>query len=248
MARRVREGLRCTTVALVAAALLGAALFAAGCASTGAFDAVVANPARTTEDRAEDARRKPVEFLRFTGVEEGMNVLDVSAGGGYTTELLALSVGPSGHVWAQVPKPSPRLSKRLKDHPMPNVTVAVRDFDDPIPDETPLFDLVTFILNYHDVAATPVDRERMDRFIYESIKPGGHLVVIDHAARAGRGTLDAGTLHRIDEQVVKSEFLHVGFKLEAESNFLRNPDDPRTAAFFNMNAPSDRFALRFVKE
>ena len=43
-------------------------------------------------------------MLAFTGVRPGMTVLDVSAGGGYTTELLARAVAPGGRVYAQTPR------------------------------------------------------------------------------------------------------------------------------------------------
>jgi predicted methyltransferase len=54
--------------------------------------AVIADPVRTDQDHRMDASRNPAQFLPFTGVEPGMMVLDVSAGAGYTSQLLALSV------------------------------------------------------------------------------------------------------------------------------------------------------------
>src|SRR5450830_2144924 len=71
------------------------------------YQAAIANPARTDEDRKADAKRKPAEFLAFAKVRPGMNVLDVSAGGGATSALLAAAVGPSGKVYAQSPNPRP---------------------------------------------------------------------------------------------------------------------------------------------
>src|SRR5947209_6732262 len=78
---------------------------------------VIASPIRTDQDRRTDTARHPAEFLPFTQVRPGMQVLDVSAGGGYTSQLLALAVGPTGVVWAQTPQPGPGLAKRLADHP-----------------------------------------------------------------------------------------------------------------------------------
>ena len=40
-------------------------------------------------------------MLAFIGVRPGSTVLDLSAGGGYTTELLARAVGTCGHVYGQ---------------------------------------------------------------------------------------------------------------------------------------------------
>jgi predicted methyltransferase len=69
--------------------------------------AIVASPDRSAADRDNDLRRKPVETLAFIGVRPGMTILDVSAGGGYTSELLARSVGPTGRVFGQSAPPDP---------------------------------------------------------------------------------------------------------------------------------------------
>ena len=191
-----------------------------------------------------DARRKPVELLRLARVRPGWNVLDVSAGDGYTTQLLALAVGPDGGVWAQNAKERPGLAKRLAAHPQPNIHPIVRPFDDPYPADAPRLDLITFILNYHDVANTPVDRAVMDRKLFAALKPGGYLVVVDHAAKAGAGLRDTKTLHRIEEATVVDELQQAGFVVEERADFLRNPGDPREQAFFDLKVPSDRFAIR----
>lgn len=210
-------------------------------------EAAIANPLRTDADRKSDATRHPLEFYKFTGVKTGMNVLDVSAGGGYTTELMALAVGSTGKVFAQLTKPHPALEKRLADHPQPNIDVLIRPTDDPYPADGPKLDLITLILSYHDIAYTDVDRAKMNKAFFNALKPGGTFVVIDHAARAGTGVKDTHTLHRIDEKTVLKEVMAAGFKLDAESDFLRNPKDLRDKAFFNLDIPSDKFALRFEK-
>src|SRR4029079_8872022 len=70
-------------------------------ASTPDYEAIVASPDRAEADRQTDQRRQPAKMLAFTGVKTGMKVLDMEAGAGYSTELLARSVGPSGVVYAQ---------------------------------------------------------------------------------------------------------------------------------------------------
>jgi len=62
---------------------------------------ILASPDRREADRTNDLRRKPAEMLAFIGVRPGMVALDLSAGGGYTTELLARAVGPAGRVYGQ---------------------------------------------------------------------------------------------------------------------------------------------------
>ena len=117
------------------AALLALAALA-GCASTQPqglsrerIAAIVASPDRSAADRTNDVRRKPAETLAFIGVREGMVALDVSAAGGYTTELLARAVGPKGRVYGQTRAPDPR--ERLAQRKMNNIVPIVRPFENP---------------------------------------------------------------------------------------------------------------------
>jgi predicted methyltransferase len=155
--------------------------------------------------------------------------------------------GPAGAVYAQNPKPRPLFDVRLKDHPQANLIAVHRSFDDPVPEQASGFDLITIINNYHDICYLPVDRAKMNARLYTALKPGGSLVVVDHAARNGTGVADAKTLHRVDEGVVRAELLQAGFRLEAEGNYLRNPADPRDGVSYGSKIPTDKFALRFVK-
>jgi len=194
-----------------------------------------------------DARRRPEAFLSFTRVQPGMRVLDVSAGGGYTSQLLALAVGPQGKVWAQTTQPRPALVERLAAKPQAHFVPVVRPFEDPVPDEAIGLDLITLVLNYHDIAYLPVDRAKMNAKLYAALKPGGSLVLVDHSARSGTGAADAKTLHRIEEALVRAEFERVGFRLEASGDFLRNADDPRDQTTSGAKFLTDKFVLRFVK-
>src|SRR5215212_6728861 len=57
---------------------------------------IVNSTDRTAADRTNDARRKPEQMLGFIGIRPGIVALDLSAGGGYTPELLARAIGPLG--------------------------------------------------------------------------------------------------------------------------------------------------------
>jgi predicted methyltransferase len=73
------------------------------------FAAVIAAPDRSDADRQTDKRRNPAQLLAFTGVETGMTVLDMGAGGGYSTELLASSWRVR---WGRTAKSMPRMRRR----------------------------------------------------------------------------------------------------------------------------------------
>ena len=216
------------------------------------YRAIVASPDRTEADRQTDQRRKPELLLGFAGVRQGMRVLDMGAGAGYSTELLARAVGPRGTVYAQEsPNASARarerFDERAKTPPMKNVVRVLRDYDDPIPPNVQDLDLVTFFFAYHDTAFMAVDRARMNRALFDALKPGGVLVVSDHSAQPGAGISVVKTLHRIEESTLRREIEAAGFKLVAEADFLRNPADLRDAIVFRPQTPVDEFVLKFVK-
>jgi predicted methyltransferase len=237
---------------VVSLSMLAASAFAAESAKAPDFEAIVAAPDRSDADRQTDQRRQPVKMLTFTGVGSGMKVLDMGAAAGYSTELLARAVGGSGVVYAQE---SAAVMERVKDKfdiraekpAMKNVVHLIRNYDDPIPPEVQGLDLITFFFSYHDVTYMPVDRARMNKRMLEALKPGGHLVLADHSARAGEGTSVAKTLHRIEESTLRHEIEAAGFKLVAEADFLRHPEDPRDAAVFRPQVPVDEFVLKYQK-
>jgi predicted methyltransferase len=242
----------------VLALVASLAALAAGCANKPAentaapaaakrYESVIASPVRTEQDRRMDASRDPSDFLAFAQAKPGMMVLDVSAGAGYTSQILVLAVSPGGTVWAQSPRPGPTLQKRLEEHPQANFIVVARPFDDPIPEGAPKLDLVTLVNNYHDITYLPVDRAKMNASIFAALKSGGHYVIVDHSGRAGTGISEGKTLHRIDEAVVLAEVKQAGFVLETEGSFLRNPADTREDSSNQPKVPTDKFALRFVK-
>ena len=215
--------------------------------AAGRVQNVIASPVRTDQDRRMDASRHPAEFLPFTQVKPGMQVLDVSAGGGYTSQLMALAVGPTGMVWAQREQAGAALTKRLADNPQANLVVVLRPFEDPVPDQAGKLDLITLVNNYHDITYLPVDRAKMNQRLFAALKSGGKFVVVDHSAKAGADISSGKTLHRIDQAIVVAEVRKAGFVLEAEGDFLRDPADTREVSSGDAKIPTDKFVLRFVK-
>ena len=225
-----------------------------GCSGMIASDyrAIVASPDRSEADRQTDQRRNPELLLAFTGVRPGMRVLDMGAGGGYSTELLARAVGSGGTIYAQdaqdvSPRAKERFDERAKTPAMRNVVRVLREYDDPVPPDARNLDLITFFFAYHDTAFMNVDRAKMNRALFEALKPGGMLVVADHSAQAGAGIGVAKSLHRIEEATLRREIQAAGFRLVAEAEFLRHPEDPRDSIVFRPKVPVDEFVLKFVR-
>ncbi len=248
---------------LLALAVATATALGSGCTTTDAgarrdpgalsraqIEAIVASPDRSEADRRNDVRRKPAEMLSFIGVRPGMVVLDISAGGGYTSELLTRAVAPGGRVYGQtrVP-PGAALAARLKTPAGASIVSVVQPFDNPVPAELGAgrLDLVTLMFNYHDFGAMGVDRARLNAAVFAALKPGGLYVVADHAGRPGTGISESATLHRVEEALVRREVEAAGFRLAAAGEFLRNPADPRDRETPDPPQPKDEFVLKFVK-
>ena len=123
---------------------------------------------------------------------------------------------------------------------------------DPLPPEAKDLDAVVMVLFYHDTFWMGTDRPKMNANVLKALKPGGKFIVIDHNAAEGSGAKDVQTLHRIDEKIVRDEIAGAGFKLVAEDQAWRNPDDKRDwnaspSKAAEKRGTSDRFALAFAK-
>jgi len=210
------------------------------------YAAVVASSDRSDADREIDKRRDPVKLLAFTGVGAGMKVLDMGAGGGYSSELMARAVG--AHIAADLgARAKERFEARMKTPAMAKVVALVLPFDDPLPADVRDLDLVTFFFFYHDTTYMEVDRAEMNRKLYAALKPGGMLVIADHSARPGDGATVGKTFHRIEEAVLRSEVEAAGFRFVAEGDFLRHPEDARDFPVNRPTGPVDEFVLKFRK-
>lgn len=215
----------------------------------------VASPDREASDVQMDKIRKPAHLLDFIDLKPGMKVVDMGAGNGYTTELIARAVGPKGKVYCQNPpswagfvdKP---LKARLKKDSWQNVERADLPWQTPFPEGTKDLDRVVSVLIYHDICNSPTDRAAMNKNLYDALKPGGTYIVVDHHTLAGKGTSETNTIHRIEERVVREEITAAGFTFVEEASFLAHPEDARDfMAFARPVQPlTDRFVLKFVKK
>ena len=243
-------------------AMLGGLMFAptAGAARIpDAIAAAVSDTARPPADRERDANRKPAETLVFAGLKPGDQVAELLPGGGYFTRLFSKVVGAGGHVYALVPAPSPdapadmpdfaaRVKALAAEPNYSNVSVIVEPFSQlkaPVP-----VDLVWTSQNYHDLHNFPgLDVGVFNQMVFDTLKPGGIYLILDHEAEPGSGTRDTATLHRIDAEAVKKEALAAGFVFVAGSELLRQPGDPHTVKVFDpmVRGKTDQFVLKFRK-
>ncbi|MGD0148694.1 MAG: methyltransferase domain-containing protein [Xanthobacteraceae bacterium] len=231
---------------------IGAGAREARAQATPDYAALLAAPDRSDADREADKRRDPIPLLKFAAPKPGMTVLDMGAGGGYSTELMARAVAPNGKVYGQYPADGPQraidaFNARLKTPAMSDAAADFRPFDDPIAPDMPPLDLITFLFYYHDTTYMTVDRAAMDRKMFAALKPGGYLVLADHAAAPGADISVGKSLHRIDEAIVRKELEAAGFKFVAEGDFWRVPGDTHDFSSLRPPSPVDAFVLKYQK-
>ena len=243
--------------AAIAALLLTLPAIAADHKIPANIAAAVADSNRPEADRSRDANRKPAECLAFAGVKPGDRVADIIPGTGYFTRLFSKAVGPKGYVYAYIPSDIDELYKKhgIKVPPpadpnYPNVAYIHAPIQKFVTPEK--LDIAWTSQNYHDLHNKefgPPDINLFNKAVYDSLKPGGVFIVLDHAAEKGSGLSDTDTLHRIDEDTVKKEVEAAGFKLVAESDVLRNPEDTHTKKVFDpsIRGKTDQFILKFRK-
>ena len=221
--------------------------------------AAVAAPGRPADAVALDAGRMPAEVLAFEGLKRGDHALDLFTGGGYYGEIMARAVGPRGAVTAWNPTPfvgdEDRQALAAAHQRSPNFT-AIDSAPDAIALPANSFDFAMIHLNYHDTYFTSERAHfRMEpapflAAVFQALKPGGTIAVVDHVANPGGDThAVVQALHRIDPATIRADFERAGFVFDGESNILRNPADDHTKGVFDpaIRGHTDRVVYRFRK-
>lgn len=236
-------------------AAVAASLLCAGPVLAQTAASAIADASRPQADRDRDAARKPAEMLAFAEVRPGQTVADLLPGGGYFTRIFAKAVGPDGKVFAVVAPQQDSAEKPAAVRAVAaaagygNVSVIVADFQTlTLPAQA---DLVWTSQNYHDLhlSRMNLDVAKVNKAVFDALKPGGLYVVVDHAAAAGAPVSVADTLHRIDPAIVRKEVEAAGFTFIDEGANLRDPADDHSKVVFDpaIRGKTDQFMLKFRK-
>ncbi|MDH3430774.1 MAG: hypothetical protein OEQ14_12275, partial [Gammaproteobacteria bacterium] len=216
---------------------------------------ILASDFRSADDRDRDQGRKPAEVIAFLGIEPGMRVLDVMAGGGWYTEVLSLAVGPDGHVTShntafalQIRDGANEeaLSARLADGRLPNVSRLNKELADLVPEDGP-FDAAITAMNLHDIYNRGGEDAAVAALaaVYGVLKPGGVFGVIDHQGLAGQ---DNAALHRMQKADAIRVSAAAGFVVEGDSGILHVHSDDMTGHMRDRErGQTHRFLLKLRK-
>jgi predicted methyltransferase len=211
---------------------------------------------RSEEDRARDTGRKPAELIAAVGIEPGMNILEIIAGGGWYTEVLAIAVGPEGHITAHNTPGALQLrdganevaiSARLAGGRYPNVSRLNKNTHEIVAADGK-FDAAFTALNLHDIYNSGGEDGAIASLaaVFTVLKPGGFFVIIDHDGLAENNN---AALHRIAKDDAIRIAVAAGFELELESDVLQNDDDDMSMHTRDKSVygRTNRFVLKFRK-
>jgi predicted methyltransferase len=176
---------------------------------------------RPLEDRVRDGARRPYQVMQVLGVDAGMTLLDVGAGGGWFTRVLSAATGPSGKVIAQF---GPRALQREEGKEQKDLAAALGNteafFGNVADIPANSIDAAVTALNMHHMNAERAGPYLKD--IFNALKPGGRVAVIDHV---GLREVDNSRLHRMVPDDVKTWLGQAGFEIVADSDILRTSAD-----------------------
>ena len=272
--------------------LLGVAALLAACTATpeaiappprdeltaGAIEHILAGEHRSTENRARDAYRHPLDTLLFFGIKPEMTVVEVWPGaGGWYTEILAPLLAERGKLYAAQFAPAPdnpfvaanRASFAAKLATSPDIygKVEVTELGAGSYEIAPpgSADMVVTFRNVHNWMNLQIAPEAFAA-MYRALKPGGILGVEEHRGGADRAQDPLAASGYVNEQYAIKLIEAAGFTLVARSEINANPADTkdypqgvwtlppdyrlgnRERAKYQAIGESDRFTLKFVKK
>lgn len=205
-----------------------------------ALQDVVKSPHRTPGASERDKDRHPVETLTFFGLKQDMSVLELDAGGGWYTELLAPVLKKKGKLTVAGPNPEGPMTERSTLYGK-----RLRGFLDKAPELGDKVDYITidptagFVLPADRKGAFDAvlafralhnwqRRNVLDKnltAVFEALKPGGVFAVEAHRAKPGADPKASAEKGYLPEAYVIERVQAAGFKLDGKSEINKNAKD-----------------------
>jgi predicted methyltransferase len=211
---------------------------------------------RSNAELARDADRQPVAALDFIGLEDNMTVIEfLPSVQAYYTKILGPVLADNGHLmvvdeqgtfdqWGDwVAQDNFKMTHQVAIENSYSTTQE-RYIPGGLDFGVPQADLFLHIREYHNFSEA--DNARINAKVYETLKPGGSYVIIDHTRRHMQAK-DVANNRREDPVEVIFQVQRAGFVLDKVSAmFYQESDDlsQEVGAIPNM---TDRFFLVFKK-
>ncbi len=211
---------------------------------------------RTDAERERDRNRRPLQTLKFLGIQPDMRVLELIPGGGWYTKILAPTLRDEGELTVSL------FAGRVKDGlvgqpgmdkiQVLEANVEAEDGEDNLRTVQAFdfgetgFDAVLTFRNMHNFDAA--GRKNINAAVFKALKPGGIYGVVDHTRRHME-PITRENRRRADPVVIAKELLDAGFVFEDHSSLHYKPDDELRyeVGRKSVTGNSDRFTFLFRK-
>jgi predicted methyltransferase len=159
-----------------------------------------------------------LDVVQALELKPAMDIADIGAGTGFYSLLFAQQVGSSGNVYAvDITEDFVRnIKRRAAEQNLNNIHAIVNSHKDT---GLPAHSIdMAFVCNTYHHFEYP---QTMLASIYRALRPGGKLVIIDYRKQPGRSSAWVMSHVRSAKQTVINEIQQAGFKLDSESDLLR---------------------------
>jgi predicted methyltransferase len=209
----------------------------------------VESPDRPAYMKVHDAYRKPAELFDLAGIKPNSKVVELSSYGNYWSTMLASIVSEKGQLHLYDHKFAEPLAKQGQAFAAAHKNTTYEIVDHNQVEFPKGIDLVWCYACYHELMLAGTQLTPFQTKLFKAMKPGGVLLVVFFKARDGTETDDTGTLHRIDQAIVRAQLQGTGFTLEAEEFFLQNHDDDHSTKVFSEKESdlADKVIFKFRK-
>ena len=212
---------------------------------------------RTDAEKARDANRRPVDTLKFFGLQQDMHVLELLPGGGWYTKLLSPVLAENGKL--SVALGTQGIAAMQKAGKMQGVDVVEVDQSGfARPEGSRRFEATGLKFNVEDVDMTLTFRNmhnltengrgELNREVFRVLNAGGLYGVIDHTRRHMQAD-NSENWRRMDAVQMIKEIEAAGFEFVDYTDLHYRYDDELEyeVGRRSVTGNTDRFTLLFRK-
>lgn len=237
------------------------ALTLTGIAHAGDIDAKVeaalAAEGRPAADSARDRNRRPLQTLKFLGLEDDMRVLELLPGGGWYTRILAPVLADNGKLYVALNTSSVK-EKVLTLPGFEKVEVLETTDNTRRPPESRLYTMDEFEFGVDDLDMVLTFRNAhsfgeeirmmMHKQSFAALRSGGIYGIVDHTRRHMEADNNENR-RRLDPVLVIKEVQAAGFEFVDYSDLHFRADDELEyeVGRRSVSGNTDRFTLMFRK-